>query len=216
MTVIPCEQDPRLRAEIERFAEVLKTHAHRLGEHGLDEASFYASPIFRGAIEKVRGEFSATMRGKREFVQHVLNHMEDDGHIAGWDRTQGTARNDYYVRLKSGRLAARRRSPTDISRSLPDPTALHLCVPSRDPLPGPSAVDGTGVGRSRTARGVPERVRRPGRGGQLRRFRGRGARRRPIPPHRHPPRWRAPTRLRDDGHPTCLTPVRCSAEIPTR
>ncbi len=105
MTVIPCEQDPRLRAEIERFAEVLKTQVHQLGDHGLDEASFYSSPIFRGAIEKVRGEFSATMRGKREFVQHVLNHMEDGGFIAGWDRTQGKARNDYYVRLHGGRLA---------------------------------------------------------------------------------------------------------------
>ena len=105
MTVIPCEQDPRLRAEIERFAEVLKTQAHKLGSHGLDEASFYSSPIFRGAIEKVRGEFSATMRGKREFVQHVLNHMEDGGFIAGWDRTRPKARNDYYVQLNSGGLA---------------------------------------------------------------------------------------------------------------
>ena len=68
MTVIPCEQDPRLRTEIELFAEVLKTQAHKLGSHGLEESSFYSSPIFRGAIEKVRGEFSATMRGKREFV----------------------------------------------------------------------------------------------------------------------------------------------------
>jgi hypothetical protein len=105
VTVIPCEQDPRLRAEIERFAEVLKTQAHRLGDHGLDETSFYSSPIFRGAVEKVRGEFSATMRGKREFVQHVLNHMQDRDFIADWDRSQGKARNDYYVRLKSGRLA---------------------------------------------------------------------------------------------------------------
>lgn len=105
MTVVPCEQDPRLRAEIDRFAEVLKTQAHTLGEHSLDEADFYQSPIFRGAIEKLRGEFSATMRGKREFVRHVLNHMEDGGHIAGWDPTPGKARNDYYVRLNSGRLA---------------------------------------------------------------------------------------------------------------
>jgi len=105
VSVIPCEQDPRLRAEIERFAEVLKTQAHTLGDHGLSEADFYQSPIFRGAVEKLRGEYSATMRGKREFVQHVLNHMEDGGYIAGWDRTQGKARNDYYVRLNSGRLA---------------------------------------------------------------------------------------------------------------
>ena len=45
------------------------------------------------------------MRGKREFVQHVLNHMEDGGFIAGWDRTRPKARNDYYVQLKSGGLA---------------------------------------------------------------------------------------------------------------
>ena len=105
MSVIPCEQDPQLRAEIDRFAEVLKTQAHALGDHGLSETDFYQSPIFRGAIEKLRGEYSATMRGKREFVQHVLNHMEDGGFIAGWDRTRGKARNDYYVRLVSGRLA---------------------------------------------------------------------------------------------------------------
>jgi hypothetical protein len=105
MSVIPCKQDPRLRAEIDRFADVLKTQAHALGTHGLDEASFYDSPIFRGAIEKVRGEYSATMRGKREFVQHVLNHVEDGGLIKEWDRTRPKARNDYYVQLKSGRLA---------------------------------------------------------------------------------------------------------------
>lgn len=105
MSVIPCDQDPQLRRQIDSFAEVLKTQAHTLGDHGMNEADFYQSPIFRGAVEKLRGEYSATMRGKREFVQHVLNHMEDGGHIAGWDRTQGKARNDYYVRLNSGRSA---------------------------------------------------------------------------------------------------------------
>ena len=84
MTVIPCEQDPRLRAEIERFAEVLKTQAHTLGSHGLDESEllqfrrYSAAPSRRSAAN-----ISATMRGKREFVQHVLNHMEDGGFIAG-------------------------------------------------------------------------------------------------------------------------------------
>lgn len=105
MNVIPCEQDARLRAEIDRFAGALKTQAHKLGDHGLNETDFYNSPIFRGAIEKLRGEFSATLRGKREFVQHVLNHMQDGGFIADWDRAKGGARNDYYVQLNSGRLA---------------------------------------------------------------------------------------------------------------
>ncbi len=105
MSVIPCEQNSNLRAQIERFAEVLKTEAHRLGDHGLDERDFYNSGLFRGAVERVRGQFSATMRAKREFVQHVLNHMEDEGFIAGWDLTEDSSRNDYAVRLPNGRTA---------------------------------------------------------------------------------------------------------------
>lgn len=105
MSVIPCEQNSDLRAQIERFAEVLKTEAHRLGDHGLDERDFYNSGLFRGAVERVRGQFSATMRAKREFVQHVLNYMEDEGFIAGWDLTDDSSRNDYLVRLPSGRIA---------------------------------------------------------------------------------------------------------------
>lgn len=105
MSVIPCEQNKGLRDQIERFAEVLKTEAHKLGEHGLDEREFYNSGLFRGAVERVRGQFSATMRGKREFAQHALNHMEDGGFISSWDLTDDANRNDYIVRLNSGRTA---------------------------------------------------------------------------------------------------------------
>lgn len=105
MTVIPCERDALVRAQIEKFVEVLKTQAHQLGDHGLSEKDFYESPIFRGAVEVVRGEYSATLRPKREFEQHVLNHLQDRGYIFEWERAEGRARNDYSVRLKSGRLA---------------------------------------------------------------------------------------------------------------
>ncbi len=105
MSVVPCEQNKGLREQIERFAEVLKTEAHILGDHGLDEREFYNSGLFRGAVERIRGQFSATMRGKREFAQHALNHMEDGGFIAGWDLTEDANRNDYIVRLNSGRTA---------------------------------------------------------------------------------------------------------------
>lgn len=105
MSVVPCEQNTNLRDQIERFAEALKTEAHLLGDHGLEEREFYNSGLFRGAIERVRGQFSATMRSKREFVQHVLNHMEDAAFITGWDLTDDASRNDYIVRLPSGRTA---------------------------------------------------------------------------------------------------------------
>ncbi|WP_332862361.1 hypothetical protein [Janthinobacterium svalbardensis] len=105
MSVIPCEQNKGLREQIEKFAEVLKTEAHKLGAHGVDERDFYNSGLFRGAIERVRGQFSATMRNKREFVQHALNHLQDGGFITDWDFTEDANRNDYVVRLNSGRTA---------------------------------------------------------------------------------------------------------------
>lgn len=105
MSVIPCQQNAELRQLIEEYAERLKTNAHLLGEHGLSEHEFYNSGVFRGAIERVRGQFSATMREKREFVQHVLNHMQDGGFIADWDSAGEANRHDYVVRLNSGRTA---------------------------------------------------------------------------------------------------------------
>ena len=105
MSIIPCEQNSELRKRIEDYAECLKTEAHKIGEHGLSEQDFYNSGLFRGAIERVRGQFSATMRGKREFVQHILNYMQDGGHITDWTSAGEANRHDYVVRLNSGRTA---------------------------------------------------------------------------------------------------------------
>jgi hypothetical protein len=105
MSVIPCEQNKELQKVIRAYAEVLKTEAHKLGTHGLDEHEFYNSGVFRGAIERVRGQFSATMREKREFVCHVLNHMQDQGVIQNWEAAGEANRHDYVVRLKSGRVS---------------------------------------------------------------------------------------------------------------
>lgn len=106
MTIIPCEQNRELHEKIEQFAETLKTQAHTLGEHDLSEQEFYNSGLFRGAIERIRGQFSATMRDKREFVQHVLNFMQDGKFIEDWEAAGEANRHDYAVRLNSGRIAA--------------------------------------------------------------------------------------------------------------
>jgi hypothetical protein len=53
MSIIPCSQNEELRRMIEEYAETLKTEAHKLGTHGLDENEFYNSGLFRGAIERV-------------------------------------------------------------------------------------------------------------------------------------------------------------------
>ena len=104
MSVIPCEKNLQLQERIRAFADTLKTQAHTLGTHGLSEDDFYAN-VFRGAIERVRGQFSATMREKREFVAHVLNYMQDRGYVGEWESAGDANRHDYSVPLPSGRTA---------------------------------------------------------------------------------------------------------------
>ena len=91
---------------IEEYAESLKQEAHSLGNHGLSEQEFYDSGLFRGAIERIRGQFSATMSKKREFVSHVLNYMKEGGFIVDWKSSGGSNRNDYEITLPSGKTAA--------------------------------------------------------------------------------------------------------------
>jgi hypothetical protein len=106
MSSIPCEQNAGLDKKIKAFAEILKTQAHTLGvdEHGLDEKEFYNSGLFRGAIERIRGQYSATMREKRDFVTHVLNFMQDRGYIGEWEVSGDANRHDYSINLNSGRI----------------------------------------------------------------------------------------------------------------
>ena len=107
MSVIPCEQRKDLREKIIEYAEILKTKAHTLGKdiHGLDEAEFYNSGLFRGTIERIRGQFVATMQDKREFVRHILNHMQDNGFISNWVPSGDANRHDYTINFQSGRTA---------------------------------------------------------------------------------------------------------------
>ncbi|HVY20275.1 MAG TPA: hypothetical protein VHA70_09380 [Bauldia sp.] len=105
MTSIPCARDEALTHQIEEMAEVLKTQAHKLGTHGLDEADFYNSGLFRGAIERIRGQFSASISDKKVFVQHVLNHLEDQHLVRAWEHTESANRNDYRVTMEGGRVA---------------------------------------------------------------------------------------------------------------
>lgn len=106
MSEVPCSKNKELREKIVEYAETLKTEAHTLGEHGLDESDFYSSGLFRGAIERIRGQFSGSMSVKREFVRHVLNHMQDEGHIQNWESAGESNRHDYTVTLLNGNIAA--------------------------------------------------------------------------------------------------------------
>ena len=103
--IIPCKLDAPLRQRISSLAETLKTQAHTLVP-AMTEKDFYESGLFRGAIEQLRGEFSASMGEKRQFVRHVLNFMQDNGHIKDWDSAGESNRYDYMVELLDGRKSA--------------------------------------------------------------------------------------------------------------
>jgi hypothetical protein len=104
MSSTPCKQNLKLRADIEVFAEILKTQAHTLGDHGLSEKDFYNSGLFRGAVERIRGQYSASMREKREFLKVLLNHLESHGLVSEWHSAGEKNRHDYTVKLPTGKI----------------------------------------------------------------------------------------------------------------
>jgi hypothetical protein len=103
---IPCQKDPELTKKIEAFSETLKTRAHELDSFGLSEADFYDSGIFEGSIQRVRGQISASMGEKKQFVSHILNHMQDKGFIKDWIEAGNANRHDYSVTLNNDNIAA--------------------------------------------------------------------------------------------------------------
>jgi hypothetical protein len=105
MTITLCRKNPDLKRRIEEFSEVLKTKAHLLADNDISENDFYNSGLFRGSIERIRGQFSATMRDKREFVRRVLSFMEDRGFISSFESSGSRNRYDYTVELPTGRIA---------------------------------------------------------------------------------------------------------------
>lgn len=77
-----------------------------LGEHGLDETEFYQSGILRGAVERVRGQFSVVRAEKRLFLRHVLNHLQDLRVVTNYAQASGAARHDFVVTMPNGSSAA--------------------------------------------------------------------------------------------------------------
>lgn len=103
--IIPCAANQELTTRINDFAERLKVEAHKLGPPELNEQEFYNSGLFRGAIERIRGQYSATKRNKREFIHQILGLMQDNGYIRDWELPSSGNGQDYSVTLKSGKVA---------------------------------------------------------------------------------------------------------------
>lgn len=103
MSVIPCKINPATLKKVEEVAEALKTQAHTLAP-GTTEREFYDGGLFRGAIERIRGQFSASMAEKRDFAKLVLNELQDQKLIRDWQPAGGSNRFDYSVTMSSGKV----------------------------------------------------------------------------------------------------------------
>jgi hypothetical protein len=103
---IPCARNDELRRQIEQLARELKDRSHEIASGSMTNRELHASGLFRGAIEQLRGEMSASMTEKREFTEAVLDYLRARGLIKDWLVAGSANRHDYGVELNSGRYAA--------------------------------------------------------------------------------------------------------------
>lgn len=103
---ILCKKEGIVSEKVDELAEKLRTESHKLVSiDGMDEDDFYES-IFRGAIEKLRGQYSARSSKKQEFINQVLNQLEEKGHILSYESIAGDGRTDYLIDMPDGKKVA--------------------------------------------------------------------------------------------------------------
>jgi hypothetical protein len=100
----PCVRPVELKMKVLDYVTALHAAAPGLGSHGLSPEEFWATGIFEGAIEQIRGTQSANMSRKREFVDAILSSMRDAGKILGFEFTGADDRHDYHVRMPNERI----------------------------------------------------------------------------------------------------------------
>lgn len=98
-SIIFCELSPSTSKLIDDYVESLRRVAPGIGGHGMSDADFWASGLFRSAIERLRGQYAATMSDKQQFVSAALNYMEKKGVIRSWKYSGAGERHDYEIRI---------------------------------------------------------------------------------------------------------------------
>ncbi len=104
--ITPCQLRPESRDAIVAYAEALRAAAPTIGNHGLSAQEFWDSGLFQGAIERIRGQQSASMMVKREFMRSILDFLQAGGHVASWAGSGNSDRHDYEVVLPDQTVVA--------------------------------------------------------------------------------------------------------------
>ena len=95
--IIPCKSPFNIQDLIEKYSRDLVNSAHRVGDHGLSKRDFWELGVFRGAIERIRGQFSASQKKKKEFIRDILNYLVEHSSVKNWSFAGGGERYDYEV-----------------------------------------------------------------------------------------------------------------------
>ena len=103
--IILCERTKEVEQAIHHYAEALKAAAPGIGGHGLTPEEFWASGLFRSAVERIRGQQAASMQEKRGFIAAILDHLLGRDLIQSWNSSGSGDRHDYELKLKDGRIA---------------------------------------------------------------------------------------------------------------
>lgn len=92
--VVPCELRPEVKKQIEALAEHVR-EAARAHLRPLSDAE--ADSLLDGAVERLRGQRSASMGAKRDFVAATLDHMLNEKLISKWTFAGNRDRHDYEI-----------------------------------------------------------------------------------------------------------------------
>lgn len=105
MTCIPCQRNAETKARIDELAERLSSDAHEWDRLGLSKTELYDHGLFRGAIERIRGQLSSDMSEKKYFCRLILERLREEKLVREYESAGGQNRFDYKVELASGRVA---------------------------------------------------------------------------------------------------------------
>ena len=103
--IIPCIAKEGWDDVVGAYADALVKAAPNIGAHGLNSVEFAESGLFASAVERLRGQQSASLKKKQEFIDAALNLLYSAGLIESWEFVGNKERHDYEVILKGGRIS---------------------------------------------------------------------------------------------------------------
>jgi len=102
--IIPCAAADGWKEIVAAYAEALQAAAHGVGGHGMTPEQFAESGLFDSAVERLRGQRSASMSVKKAFIGNVLDVLKQQGRITSWQFAGAADRHDYEVKLPNDRI----------------------------------------------------------------------------------------------------------------